>query len=274
MSLLKEDSIKKRLLITCFRQEFFMSFPLTGFLNSNMNSQQYQEAKFAKPKGGRFKILNDKYFLIKRINKMEAIALLEQKGIQVKFSSYESEILYVVGKGYHGKLYLVQKINTSEKISFNEFLGAKRTKANSNDDPNIRESEQEANLQKLLKNLPNIMPLQDFIKIEGKKSITYLIMPLAGLGTVSAFKAHFVSLEDEIFKTEITLHIAQSLLNGIKQMHTKGIAHLDVKLDNLVIDNKGEVFLIDFGCAKDVSSSKGLITQNVKGDYNYYSPQR
>ena len=54
-------------------------------------------------------------------------------------------------------------------------------------------------------------------------------------------------------------------------MHEQHVYHLDLKPDNFVIDLKGSVYLIDFGCARE--SSSGVIIGGV-GDTRYYSLER
>ena len=41
----------------------------------------------------------------------------------------------------------------------------------------------------------------------------------------------------------------RQVLSGVEYIHSMGIAHRDLKLDNLVIDGLGIVKLIDFGCS-------------------------
>jgi eukaryotic-like serine/threonine-protein kinase len=46
------------------------------------------------------------------------------------------------------------------------------------------------------------------------------------------------------------LHLARGILRGIAKAHEKGILHRDLKPDNVMLDEEGEVKILDFGIAK------------------------
>ena len=52
--------------------------------------------------------------------------------------------------------------------------------------------------------------------------------------------------------------LAKQILNGLKGLHSKGFAHLDLKLTNIMINNLKELKLklIDFGLSKRVGETR------------------
>ena len=46
--------------------------------------------------------------------------------------------------------------------------------------------------------------------------------------------------------------IFKQLIEGLGYIHSKGILHRDIKLDNILLDGKGNVKIADFGVSKIV----------------------
>lgn len=60
-------------------------------------------------------------------------------------------------------------------------------------------------------------------------------------------------------------------MQGVLYCHTKGICHRDLKLENLLLDERGEVLKItDFGFAKNTAIS---IPKTILGTAVYVSPE-
>ncbi|BGP17103.1 hypothetical protein JCM10213_003882 [Rhodosporidiobolus nylandii] len=106
---------------------------------------------------------------------------------------------------------------------------------------------------------PNVVPVVDIAYEPGDNTRfdlgkTYMVFPymdhdLAGL------------LENPRVKFEVS-HIKQyalQLLRGTEYMHKNGILHRDMKAANLLINNKGQLMIADFGLARSVErASKNL----------------
>ncbi|CAL9738538.1 nitrogen permease reactivator protein [Monosporozyma servazzii] len=68
----------------------------------------------------------------------------------------------------------------------------------------------------------------------------------------------------------------KQILSGVQYLHSIGLAHRDLKLDNCVINNKGIVKLIDFGAAVVFSYpfSKNLVeSSGIVGSDPYLAPE-
>jgi serine/threonine protein kinase len=64
---------------------------------------------------------------------------------------------------------------------------------------------------------------------------------------------HRGSIKEEFIRRVFTL-----LLNGLREVHTNKLLHLDIKPANIYIRNDGTPVLIDFGAARQTLSEEGL----------------
>lgn len=44
--------------------------------------------------------------------------------------------------------------------------------------------------------------------------------------------------------------IFKQIIDGLSYIHSKGVAHRDIKLDNILLDGKGNVKIADFGVSR------------------------
>ena len=99
--------------------------------------------------------------------------------------------------------------------------------------------EQECRIQKQL-NHPNIVAILDIIYLE---KYIVVIMNKYEYNAVSYIYEH------ELTQNDIWMLFAQ-LVNGLSYLHDRGIAHRDLKLDNLLIKSDGTLSISDFGCCE------------------------
>lgn len=113
---------------------------------------------------------------------------------------------------------------------------------------------------------PHILPVYDSGEFEGSP---YLVMRYLNAGTLyGRIKAGALPLEqvDWIFS---------QVADALGYAHSRDVIHRDVKPSNVLIDGRGDAFLMDFGIAKLVGdSSKFTATGVITGTPAYMSPEQ
>ncbi|KAF7721198.1 hypothetical protein EC973_005116 [Apophysomyces ossiformis] len=113
---------------------------------------------------------------------------------------------------------------------------------------------------------PNIIRAFDMVQQDTK---FYEIMEYAPNGMFS------IVLSGRMSTQEIACCWRQ-LLNGLEYLQSVGIAHRDLKLDNLMLDNRAILKIIDFGCADVVRyphETKTHASRGIYGSDPYIAPE-
>jgi serine/threonine protein kinase len=78
--------------------------------------------------------------------------------------------------------------------------------------------------------------------------------------------------------TEITSQHAVRLMrhigSALDYAHRQGVVHRDLKLENILLDRRGDAYLSDFGIARIVGAARLTVTGNVVGTPLYLSPEQ
>lgn len=72
-------------------------------------------------------------------------------------------------------------------------------------------------------------------------------------------------------RENLAKYLFLQIIDGLRYMHSKGILHRDVKLDNLLLDETGKVKICDFGVSRFVSPGQ-LMTEQC-GTPAYIAPE-
>ncbi len=76
------------------------------------------------------------------------------------------------------------------------------------------------------------------------------------------------------FKTDEALDIAVQVAAGLGEAHRKGIIHRDIKSANIMVTEKGQAKVMDFGLAKLRGGSSLTKSQTTLGTVAYMSPEQ
>jgi len=84
-----------------------------------------------------------------------------------------------------------------------------------------------------------------------------------------------------MFSENVIAYVARSCLLALGFLHTKGLMHRDVKPENILVYQNGQVKLSDFGISHDLSIKKPTTknraranTKSFVGTFRYMSPER
>jgi 5'-AMP-activated protein kinase, catalytic alpha subunit len=93
-----------------------------------------------------------------------------------------------------------------------------------------------------------------------------LTMELCAGGDLLNFVRKRKKLDEGVSKV-----IFKQLIEGLQYIHKKRILHRDIKLDNILLDGKGNVKIADFGVSKHVKP--GNVMHEQSGTPAYIAPE-
>jgi serine/threonine protein kinase len=79
-----------------------------------------------------------------------------------------------------------------------------------------------------------------------------IVLPFAEKGSLRAL------LEDGALPNVMVVQYAKQIADGLCHIHSKGIAHLDMKADNILIDSKNVAQITDFGLSEEYTGDDSI----------------
>ena len=75
-------------------------------------------------------------------------------------------------------------------------------------------------------------------------------------------------------KTQTAINYAIQIGEALQEAHSKGIVHRDIKTDNIMVNSKNQIKVMDFGLAKLKGSLKLTRTSSTVGTLAYMAPEQ
>ncbi|XP_054778866.1 probable serine/threonine-protein kinase At1g09600 [Prosopis cineraria] len=146
------------------------------------------------------------------------------------------EKLEKIGQGTYSSVYKARDLET------NKIVALKKVRFTNMDPESVRFMAREIIILRRLDH-PNVMKLEGMItsRVSGSLYLIFEYMEhdLTGLAALPGIK----------FSEEQIKCYMQQLIRGLEHCHKKGVLHRDIKGSNLLIDNKGNLKIADFGLA-------------------------
>ena len=166
-----------------------------------------------------------------------------------------------IGEGMFGKVKLGIHLLTNEKVAIKIF-----DKGKIKNEKEVEYIEREISILKKL-NHYNTIKLYNIIQNE---NFIFLIQEYVPNGEL----LHFLENPENMNLTENHIcKIYQQIISGIEYLHEIGIAHRDLKLENILLNREKNIKIIDFGLSNKYNKENGELLQSSCGSPCYAAPE-
>jgi len=117
------------------------------------------------------------------------------------------------------------------------------------------------------KGSPHIVAFYDAYT-DPEKGCVMLVLEYMNAGTLQDLVQAKVPVDEHMLAT-----VADSVLRGLHELHSKHQIHRDIKPSNILLDRDGNVKISDFGISRELTSTFSVASTMV-GTYQYMSPER
>ncbi|XP_076920785.1 mitogen-activated protein kinase kinase kinase NPK1-like [Bidens hawaiensis] len=187
-------------------------------------------------------------------------AMKDEAGSQIRWRKGE-----LIGCGAFGRVYMGMNLDSGELLAVKQVSVVVNLASKDKTQAHIRELEEEV---KLLKNLshPNIVR---YLGTGREESSLNIFLEFVPGGSISSLLGKFGSFPESV----IRMYTKQILL-GLEYLHKNGIMHRDIKGANILVDNKGQIKLADFGASKKVVELATMTgAKSMKGTPYWMAPE-
>jgi eukaryotic-like serine/threonine-protein kinase len=188
------------------------------------------------------------------------------------------EILEKLGQGGMGIVYKAHDTKLDRIVAL-KFLPSDIIASDADKQRFIREAKAAAAL-----NHPNICTIYSVEEHNGHQFISMeyvdgvnLRQQSAGRGQTSELRGQTSEAEERgtlNLKHENAIYYAIQIAEALSEAHEKGIVHRDIKPDNIMVDSKNRIKVMDFGLAKFKGSINLTKSGGTIGTIQYMSPEQ
>jgi tetratricopeptide (TPR) repeat protein len=170
------------------------------------------------------------------------------------------QILELLGQGGMGKVYKAKDIKLNEEVALKllnpEIATEERT---------IERFRNELKIARKITH-KNVCRVHDFHEDKETPYITMVYVPGESL-------KEFIKKEGKLSE-ETAIRISKQICRGLSEAHDLGVIHRDLKPSNIMIDEKDNVTIMDFGIARSMIARGVTQTGSIIGTPDYMSPEQ
>jgi serine/threonine protein kinase len=176
------------------------------------------------------------------------------------------ELRELIGMGGMGAVYRAYQPNLQRSVAL-KLLPPSIGSESSYAERFKREAQTAARLEHA-----HIVPVYDYGNQGG---IFYVVMRMLTGGSLSQRLEHAEQTDGKLPALSETAEVLKQLARALDYAHSRGVIHRDIKASNVMFDDQGSPFLVDFGIAKLVGSNTNLTgTGMTMGTPSYMAPEQ
>lgn len=186
------------------------------------------------------------------------------------------KIVKFIGSGGFGCTYLADHLLFGTKVAIKEFFVNSLCNRDNTGVVSIGTESQTMIVEKLSNKFlrearslnklshPNIVRVSDVFQENGTNY--YVMDYIEGRSLHAA-----ISVDGPLSETHM-MHYMGQIMNALEYLHGRGMLHLDIKPDNIMVDANDKAILIDFGVAKQYGDGAHDSTSTVLGQTPGFAP--
>ncbi len=169
------------------------------------------------------------------------------------------QLIEIIGQGGMATVYKAYHASTDR------YVAIKALSRQLSEDPTfLKRFQREARVIARLEHR-SILPIYDYGEQDG---VPYIVMRLIEAGTLRK-RLYYKQLD-----LESAVRITEQVAEALDYAHAQGVIHRDLKPSNILLDERGNAYLTDFGIAKMLGSTSQATESGVVGTPSYMSPEQ
>ena len=177
------------------------------------------------------------------------------------------DVKELIGSGGMANVYKATALGQNGPVPAGTTVAVKVLKAEYMHDPDlVRQFKNESKAISLLHH-PNIVKVYD---VSVTDRLQYIVMEYVEGMTLR----EYLDQRGGKLTSRETVHFVSQILRALEHAHANGVVHRDVKPQNIMLMDNGQLRMMDFGIARISRAENQLLSGKAMGSVHYISPEQ
>ncbi len=177
------------------------------------------------------------------------------------------EVRELIGSGGMANVYKAMMLGHNGPVPVGTVVAVKVLRQEYTHDPDlVRRFKNESKAISLL-NHPNIVKVYD---VSVNDDLQYIVMEYVDGMTLR----EYLNERGGKLSSRETVHFISQILKALEHAHANGVVHRDIKPQNIMLLDNGQLRMMDFGIARISRADNQLLVGKAMGSVHYISPEQ